>query len=52
MVVMKPLVLPSEMGHEIPSIHAATDRLWEVPDMMAVLETKSDSCSLTDVGLI
>jgi hypothetical protein len=33
MVVMKPLVLPSETRHEIPSIHAATDRLWEVSDL-------------------
>ena len=27
MVVMKPLVLRCETGHEIPSIHVGTDRL-------------------------
>jgi hypothetical protein len=36
----------------LPTDHAATDRVWEVLDLVVVLETKSDSFSLTDVGLI
>ena len=39
-------------GYSKMVIHAATDRLWEVSELAVLPETKSDSCSLTDVGFI